>query len=460
MKGIALYIAIAFGVLLSSCSAVKQCKAPELDLPATFSYGVADTLTMADVEWWKFYADSTLCFIITRTLDNNKNILAAAARVEQARQLYGIDKSNMLPELGGRAYGNQETNDYYGEKHVTDPEYGLKATISWEADLWGKLRWAKRKGLANYVASIEEERAMRITLIADVASAYIRLMALENELTIVRRTLATRQEGVKQAKLRFEGGLTSETVYQQAKVEYATAAALIPNLERQIQTTKSSIALLMGEYAGTDIPVANFDIEAMLPDSLSIGIPSQLLRRRPDVCISEARLKAAMADVGVAYADRFPVLNFTVTGGVENNALDHFFKSPFTYIAGALAGPIFDFGRKQKKYRASIAAYEQARYAYEQKVLEVFKETSDAVVTYTSIRQTAALRMALREAALKYVDLAHLQYRSGSINYIDVLDAQRRYFDAQIGVTNAVRDEYLSLIQLYKTLGGGWQIRH
>lgn len=459
MKRFATYIFIATGLLAASCSAVRECKTPELDLPSTFGRGVADTLTIADMEWWKFYADSTLCSIISRTLANNKNILAAAARVEQSRMLYGIDKANMLPTLDGRAYGNQETNDYYGEKHVTDPEYGLKAYLSWEADLWGKLRWAKRKGMANYVASIEDERAMRITLIAEAAGSYIRLMALENELTIVQRTLATRLEGVKQAKLRFEGGLTSETVYQQAKVEYAATAALIPNLERQIQTTKSSIALLMGEYADTDIHVANFDIEAMVPDSLSIGIPSQLLQRRPDVRASEANLKAAMADVGIAYTDRFPVLSFTVTGGLENNALDHFFKSPFTYIAGSIAGPIFDFGRKQKKYKASIAAYDQARYAYEQKVLEVFKETSDAVVTYTSIRQTAALRVALREAALKYVDLAHLQYRSGSINYIDVLDAQRRYFDAQIGVTNAVRDEYLALIELYKTLGGGWQIR-
>ena len=141
--------------------------------------------------------------------------------------LYGIDKANMLPTLDGRAYGNQETNDYYGEKHVTDPEYGLKASLSWEADLWGQnYDGPKRKGMANYVASIEDERAMRITLIAEAAGSYIRLMALENELTIVQRTLATRLEGVKQAKLRFEGGLTSETVYQQAKVEYATTAAL------------------------------------------------------------------------------------------------------------------------------------------------------------------------------------------------------------------------------------------
>lgn len=456
MKCYITYILIAAGLIASSCSAVRECKAPELGLPATFKTGTTDTLTLADMEWWKFYTDSTLCSIIDKTLTNNKNILSAAARVEQARLLYGIDKANLLPQLEGRAYGNQETNDYYGEKHITDPEYGLKATLSWEADLWGRLRWAKRKGLANYIASMEEERAMRITLISEVASAYIRLMALENELNIVQRTLATRLEGEKQAKLRFEGGLTSETVYQQAKVEYATTASLIPNLQRQIQVTQSSIALLMGEYADTDISVSNFDIEAMIPDSLPIGIPSQLLQRRPDVRVSEARLKAAMADVGIAYADRFPILNITLTGGLENNALDHFLKSPFTYVAGSLAGPIFDFGRKQKKYKASIAAYDQARYAYEQKVLEVFKETSDAVVTYTSIRQTAALRVALREAALKYVDLAHLQYRSGTINYIDVLDAQRRYFDAQIGVTNAVRDEYLALIQLYKTLGGGW----
>ena len=163
-----------------------------------------------------------------------------------------------------------------------------------------------------------------------------------------------------------------------------------------------------------------------------------------------------MAAAGMAYADRFPRLTFNLTGGLENDALSGFFRSPFSYVAGTLASPIFGFGRKQARYRAALAAYDEARLAYEQKVLTVFKEADDAVITYRSARKTAALKLNLRDAASKYVELAHLQYRAGSTNYIDVLDAQRRYFDAQIGVSNAVRDEHLAMVDLYKALGGGW----
>lgn len=447
-----------FAIGLIGCSPVRHCKSPELNLPERIHESSSvDSLTIADENWWRFYGDTVLCRIIDRTLANNKDILAAAARVERMQQLYRIKKAERLPVLSARAQGTYETNDYYNEKSVRDPEHGLKATLSWELDLWGNLRWAKRKGGADYMASVEEWRAMRMVLVAEAATAYYNLMALDNELAIVRRTLITRKEDVRQAKLRFEGGLTSETVYQQAQVEYANTASLIPDLERQIEVTENSLSLLMGEYPDWKIIRRHMNIDVSPTDTLPVGIPSQLLQRRPDVRVAEEKLRSAMASVGVAYADRFPRLTFNLTGGWENNELTGFFESPFSYIAGALAAPVFGFGQKQARYKAEMAAYEEARYAYEKKVLEVMKEANDAIITYRSVHQTAALKSNLRDAARKYVELANLQYRGGSINYIDVLDAQRRYFDAQISLSNAVRDEYLALVELYKALGGGWQ---
>ena len=439
-----------------SCSAVRHCKAPELDLPAAVVPGAVDSLTLADVEWWRFYGDTTLCGIIRRTLDRNRNIRAAAARVEQMRQLYRIRKAERLPSVGINALADLETNDYYGEASVRDPEFGLKATLGWELDLWGSLRWAKRKGEAEWLASVEDERAMRMTLIAEAAAAYFRLVALDSELAIVRRTLATRREGVAVAKLRVEGGLTSEIVYRQAQVEYASTAALIPDLENRIGITENALSLLMGDYPGRTIPRSAVDMEGAVPDSVPVGLPSQLLQRRPDVRAAEQRLRSAMGDVGMAYADRFPRITFQLQGGLENDAVKGFFRSPFSYVAGQLAAPVFAFGRKKARYKAALAAYDQSRFGYEQKVLEVFKEADDAVSSYRSVRQTTVLKTHSRDAARKYVELARLQYRTGSINYIDVLDAQRRYFDAQIGLSNAVRDENLALVQLYKALGGGW----
>ena len=442
---------------LGSCSAVRHCKAPEVDFPAAIAGGAAaDSLAIADMEWWRFYGDSTLCNIIRHTLANNKDMLAAAARVERMRQLYRIGKAGRLPSVSGTVYADHETNDYAGEEPSRDPELGAKATVSWELDLWGNLRWAKRKGGAEYLASVEDRRAMQMTLVAEVAAAYFRLMALDNELSIVRRTLITRSEGAYQAQLRFEGGLTSETVFQQAKVEYASTAALIPDLERKIEVMENSISLLMGENPDWRVVRSQMNTEAEFAESLPVGLPSELLLRRPDVRASEQQLRAAMAAAGMAYADRFPRIVFNLTGGWENDDVSGFFRSPFSYVAGTLASPIFGFGRKQARYKAALAAYDEARLGYEQKVLTVFKEANDAVVSYRSVRRTAALKVNLRDAARKYVELAQLQYRGGSINYIDVLDAQRRYFDAQIGVSNAVRDEHLALVDLYKALGGGW----
>lgn len=459
MKRLAYTLFVGLWAMASvSCSAVRECRAPELNLPETLVAGEVDSTTIADIGWWEFYGDAALCDIIRRTLDNNKDMLAAAARVEQMRQLYRIDKASRLPEISARVYGNRETNEYYGTAFRGDPELGAKVSASWELDLWGNLRWAKRQGGAEYLASVEEWRAMRMTLVAEVATAYFQLMALDNELAIVRQTLGTRRQDVRLAKLRFEGGLTAETVYQQAQVEYASTAALIPELERQIKIMENSISLLMSGYPGEKIRRSGLSLNITMPEQLPVGIPSGLLQRRPDVQVSEQQLRAALAGVGVAYADRFPRLTFTLTGGVENGVVSHIFESPFTYVLGSVAAPVFGFGRKQAKYRAALAAYDQARLKYEKKVLEVFKETDDAVVTYRSVRQSAERKENLRDAARKYVELANIQYQGGNINYIDVLDAQRRYFDAQIGLNNAVRDEHLALVQLYKTLGGGWTV--
>lgn len=185
-------------------------------------------------------------------------------------------------------------------------------------------------------------------------------------------------------------------------------------------------------------------------------IGSDLLKRRPDVRAAEQQLASAMANVGYTYADRFPRLRIGFTPGFENDELPKFFKSPFSYTLANITGPIFDFGRKKKKYQAAIAAYDQARYSYEKSVIQAFTEVNTAISTYRRIKETTKLKVELRDATVKYVQLAHLQYRAGSLSYIDVLDAQRRYFDAQIGVSNALRDEYLALINLYKVLGGGW----
>lgn len=450
---------ILFPALLiaSACSGVRECTPPQLNLPDEIVENAADTLTAADIEWWKFYGDTTLCRLIGKTLEHNKDLLAATARIEELNQIYRINRSALLPEIGITIGANHETNDYYGKSYVPDPEFDLKATLRWEADLWGKLTWAKRAGHAMWMSSVEDQRAMKISLIAEVATAYFNLIALDNELAIVRRTLANRTEGMAKAKLRFEGGLTSELVYQQTKVEYATAAAMVPNLEARISMTENALSLLMGEYPGSIIERTDTIAAMATSRDLPIGLPSTLLQRRPDLRSAQMKLKAAMAKVGVAHAERFPSITFSLQGGFENDDLPTLLKSPFSYVAGAIASPVFQFGKKKAGYKAALAAYEQARLGYENNVLDAFRETNDAIVNYRKARETTSLKTDSRNAAKKYVELAELQYRAGSINYIEVLDAQRRYLDAQIGLSTALRNQNIALVNLYKALGGGWQ---
>lgn len=442
--------------ILTGCSGTKNLRRPVLDMPEKFEGGDAtDSLSVADLGWWEFFTDPTLRKIMEKALANNRDLLKAGARIEEMRQLYGVAKAEMLPEVGVDVGYSLETNKYDGGPTDKDPEHDLKLPISWEINLMGSLARARDAGKARYLASEEDYRAMRMTLIAEVASTYVRLLALENELDIVRHTLRTREESLHQAKLRYEGGLTSETVYQQAKVEFASTASKVPELETDIAATRNALSLLMGEYPGELLAQRTFRFDTHLERKLPTGVPSAMLKRRPDLRASERRLEAAMSDVGMRYADRFPTLRIAFTPGFENDGLKDFFKSPFSYVAGQVAGSIFDFGRKKRKYEAAIAVYDQARYEYEKNVMRAFSEVNTAITSYRGYMENRQLMNELCEAAAKYVKLATLQYRGGTLNYIDVLDAQRQYFSAQTGMNRAVRDEYLAVIQLYKSLGGG-----
>lgn len=461
MNRLCIILAITASVVVSACSGVKNLRTPEVAVPLSYTDSIPnDTLCFADEEWWTFYTDPVLQGFIRKTLSHNKDLLTAAARIEEMRQLLGVDNANLLPAINGNIYANDETNDYSGTGIKHDREIGVKLPISWEMNLMGSLLGARRKGEANYVASTYDYRAMQVSLIAATAEAYFRLIALQNELSIVRQTEESRRESLRMAKIRFEGGLTSETIYQQALVQYSSTASLVPNLEKQVKAARNALTLLMGEYPHDLVCTRILAFSAKVMEQLQTGIPSQLLRRRPDVMAAEQRLAAARAEAGVKYAERFPTFQIGFTGGLENNELKDFLKSPFTYIFGSVTGPVFDFGRRKRKYKAAVAAYEQARLQYEKTVIQAFTEVDNALNAYSAALKSSQLKINLRDAASKYIHLAQLQYNgnAGTLTYIDVLDAQRRYFEAQIDVSNAVRDEYFVLIGLYKALGGGWAV--
>lgn len=455
-----IYICLAacFLFTLSGCKLGKQYVRPDLELPGSLSASdtvSTDTLSIADLPWEQLYTDTLLHNLISRTLEYNKDLLMASARVKELAALKRIDVANFFPEVGLRAYAERERENYGGDHKVNSDQFDLKGAVSWELDLWGKLRWARDESLAEFRASVETRRALQMSLIADVAQAYFELVALDNELDIVRQTVDARRESLHLVRLRFEGGLISEIPYRQAQVELARTTALIPDLERQVTLKENELSLLVGEYPHRmERTVMLEDIR--LPETLPVGLPSALLERRPDIREAEQRLISANAAVGVAYTSMFPNIALTATYGAESKVLSDLLKSPHHLLSANLLQPIVGIAKNRARLKAQKAARERAYYAYEKAVLSAFKDAYDAIAAFNKMQEIYDTRLSLERSSRTTLELAELQFVSGTISYMDLLDAQRGYLDAQISLSNAVRDKQITIVHLYKALGGGW----
>lgn len=448
-------MSLSISVLFSSCKIGQKYVRPELNLP-TEIVADADTTSVEDIPWESLYTDTILQRLISTTLENNKDMKIAAAKIKEMMAAKRISFAEQFPEIGARIYGQKERLNYGGDDPKPDPEFGAKLTLSWELDLWGNLRWANEASIAAYLQSVEARRALQLTLVAEVAAAYYELCALDHEFAIVQQTLAARREGVRLAKLRYEGGLTSETAYSQAQVELARTETLVPALESKIKIKESDLSFLLGEYTG-DIPRGLSLSDQQLPDTLPVGLPSSLLVRRPDIRQAELKLREANAKVGVAQTDLFPKISLTGNLGFESDELANFIKSPAWFLAGDLLQPLFAMGKNKAKLKVAKARYEQEVYTYQKSVLNAFKEVNNALITIRKAKEIRISYEKLVASATTYVQLAQLQYINGVTNYIDVLDAQRGLLDARISLNKAVLDELLSVVYLYKALGGGYK---
>lgn len=442
------------GLGLSACRVGRVHRLPEMDVPSAFDrQGFPEGVT-ADIGWSTLYQDTVLQGLIVRALEHNKDMQIAAARIREMIAQKRIKFSGLFPQLGVEAKAQREYLNYGGSDKKYDPEIHANLTFAWELDIWGNLRWQNEAALAAYLQSVEARRALQLTVISQVAGMYFELNALERQLAIVRQTLGARREAVRFATLRYEGGLTSEVPYRQSLVELARTETLVPKLENEIKLKENDLSLLLGEFP-SDIPRGDEAVMQRVLQELPVELPSTLLQRRPDVRQAEEQLREANARVGVAYTDMFPRIALTASMGGENSELSHFLKSPTWFIAGALTGPLFNMGRNRAAHQAAQAAYEQEVHRYEQKVLEVFREVDNALETFRRTRQMHASAEALFRSAQSYEKLAHLQYVNGAVSYIDVLDAQRQLFDAQIALNDAELNELTATVSLYKALGGG-----
>ena len=370
---------------LTSCKVGKSYVRPEMTLPDSLAQQ-QDSMSIADEQWQAVYTDSKLRGLIDRALEYNKDMLIAASRVKEMAAQKRISVANLLPQLTGKVVAEREVENYGGHSRDIGNTYEAKALLSWELDLWGNLRWKKVAAVAEYLQSVEAQRALRMTIVAEVAQAYYELVALDTELEIVRQTQKAREEGVRLARIRFEGGLTSETSYQQAQVELARTATLVPDLERRISLKENDISFLVGEFP-TRIKRVNFLQELDVPESLPVGLPSDLLERRPDVRAAEQQLRAEHARVKVAYTNMFPRLALTGQFGLESDVLSSFLESPYSLLNGAVLAPLFGWGKNRAALKAQKASFEAEVHSYEKTVLNAFKEAKNAIVDFNKIKE-------------------------------------------------------------------------
>ena len=440
---------LAVLMVLAGCQLGKHYTRPDLDLPTTLGSQTADdSASLADMAWEELYTDTLLQGLIRKTLEYNKDMQMAAARVKELAALKRIDVANMFPQIGAKVYLEPERENYGGNNPKNSDEFGIKASATWELDLWGNLRWARDKSLADFMGSIENRRALQMSLIAQV-----------NELAIVRQTVEARRESLHLVRLRREAGLISEIPLRQAQVELAKTVTLVPDLERKITLKENELAFLTGEYPHA-ITRAGQAADVQLPDALPVGLPSTLLERRPDVRQAEQELIAANAQVGMAFTALFPRIALTATAGTESGALSDILKSPYHLFSATLLEPIFAMGKNRARLKAQKAAFERVTHAYEKAVLSAFKDAYNAITEFNKIKEIYNARLKLEQSAKTTLELAQLQYVNGAIGYMDLLDAQRTYFDAQLSLSNAVRDKRITMVtmvNLYKALGGGWE---
>ncbi len=449
-------VSIGLLLMVSSCKIGTQYSRPELNLPDRLEVMSIDSITIDDLDWWELYTDTVLQTLIQTALDNNKDALIATARLKEYMAAKRIASADLFPHLNADLHADREMENPGGHSRNFSNSLEAHATLSWELDLWGNIRWGRDASIAEYLATKEAQRALQMAIVAEVSQTYFELIALDDELAIVTQTLEARKEGARIASLRFKGGLTSETSLKQAEVELAKTMTMIPVLERKIRLKQNDMALLLGQYESNIVHGHNLQDQHMM-QKLPAGLPSELLIRRPDVRQAEQKLIAANARVGVAATDRYPTIRLTGKYGLENNALSELLKSPYWFVAGDILGPLFEAGKNKARLHASKAVYEQEIYSYQKSVLQAFQEANSAIMTFRKVKEFREAQGNLAQASRDYLNLAQLQYLNGVISYLDLLDAQRSLLDAEIKLNNAIRDELLSMVYLYKALGGGWK---
>jgi outer membrane protein, multidrug efflux system len=447
----------------AGCTVGPKYQRPDLVVPDTYRAEVtpAQAASIADLPWWELYRDPALQGLIREALQNNQDLALAAARVLEAGALVGVSKADLYPQLAASADASwgRASREILPGAPGTDPtgRYTAALGLSWELDIWGRVRNARDAARADLLATEEGRRGVVLGLVASVASSYLQLRELDLELEISQRNTLSRQQTVELFRQRAEGGVGNDLELNQARADLAVTAAAIPDTERQIALTEHQLCVLLARPPGAI--ARGGALPAELVPALPTGVPAALLQRRPDLVAAEQSLVAATRRVGVAVADRLPVLSLNGSVGLDSFSLDKLFTANAATwsLGGSMFAPIFQGGRLAALEDAARARMEQAVAAYRSAVLVALREVSDAAVGYRKLEAVLGevdLQVKATSAAER---LARMRYEGGVAGYLEVLDSQRQAYSAELSLVRTRLARLLYAVQLYRALGGGWQ---
>jgi len=417
------------------------------------------TRSLADEKWWDLFQDDQLKELMKTALQQNYDLRRAATRILQARAALGITRADQFPAISADA---SALNERTARQKVIPPietnTNRVGVDFNWELDFWGRFRRATEAARSNLAASEWGRREIGTELVADIASAYFRLRALDLQLEISRSTLASRQDSLRLTRLLAEGGSTSLLDVRQAEQLVYTAGSEVPSLEQQIEQEENFISILLGNNPAP-VPRGKPLTQQRRPPVVPVGLPSSLLERRPDIRQAEQQLIAANAQIGVARSLYFPQIALTANSGYQSSALSALFTGPagFWSFGSTLTQPLFTAGKLKSNVRLAQAQQQEAVLFYQETIQGAFRDVSDALIAYRKTQEFREQQQLLVNSAQDATRLSHLRYSGGATSYLEVLTNDTNYFSAELGLVQAELNELLALVQLYKGLGGGWE---
>jgi outer membrane protein, multidrug efflux system len=456
--------AIFLSTMLVACMVGPNYRRPAVQTPAAYRdlsqnpQLQSQTASYADLPWWQVFQDPKLQELIRTALKQNYDLQLATERINAARAQLTVARSSLFPQVSGNGTFSG------GKENLEQSKYNfltLTADAAFQLDFFGKLRRATEAARADLLATKDARQVVVLTLVSDVASDYFTLLQLDLQLAITRDTVKTQTDSVKLTNLRLDHGVATKLDVLQAQQVLDTANAQIPELERQIAQEEDAISILLGSYP-QDIARGLPLVEQTLPPEVPAGLPSSIIERRPDIREAEQILVAANADIGVAKAQFFPQVSLTGTGG-GSFGRDSVFPSKYATQLGIwsygaqVSQPIFTGGALKGNLHLAESQQQQALIAYRQAIQQAFGDVSDALIGYEKLHQ---VRMRQQDSVVdlqETVRISTLRYKGGTTTYLEVLDGQRSLYGAELTLAAARGDEYRSLVQLYKALGGGWQ---